>query len=175
MVVLATAATGLLAIIGFQALPENIIPSTFGSADHETRRVAVSDTPSAAPRAKTTATASATPTPSDTGAPSHVRHVDTGHATTHSGPAPRSAPTTTAPTSKASKPAPAKTSGATTPPPPATTSPSTSPSPTPSPCGHGNKHKCPSAYDAQRADYSPAEVVDTQQARRHAPRGHGHH
>jgi hypothetical protein len=138
MVMLATAATGLLAIIGFQALPDSVVPSTFGGDNHETRNVDVSDSPSAKPSAKPASTPSPTAIPSS--------NVPVPDRTTH---APDPVRTTTA-----ARPTTTKTTTATTPPPPKkTTTPKPTPTPTatqttqaPSPaptCGTGRKPRCP--------------------------------
>lgn len=138
MVMLATAATGLLVVIGFQGLPDTVIPSNFGAAnDHETRNVDVSDspTPTPGPRQPSVQPSSATPTPVKT-TNRYVRPAAPG-----SNPQPTSEPTTvratTAPPKKTTSPSPSPTK--VSPSPTSTTQP---PSPAPS-CGTGRKPRCP--------------------------------
>lgn len=154
MVMLATAATGLLVIVGFQTLPESVIPSTFGGDDHESRNVQVTDNPatvapatvrptsapgSSAPSVAPTQGPEATedgrtPDPVRTSTTGTVRDPGTQPTTTK---APTKAPATTTPPKKTTSPSP--TVKPTTPAPTSTTQP---PSPAPT-CGTGRKPRCP--------------------------------
>lgn len=185
MVMLATIATGLLAVIGFQALPESVIPSTFGGEEPETRRVDVSESPAVAPPsvrptgAQPTATVvpsatkTAGPRSRGTGSPNGSdTPVTSGTAGPTAGPT--KAPATTAPPKKTISPSPTATK-----PSPTATSTTQAPSPAPT-CGTGRKPRCPKApsgataspttfgsysatsYDAERApSYSSTESSDT--------------
>ena len=148
MVMMATAATGLLVVVGFQAMPESIVPSTFGGQGHENREVDVSDSPSPDSTGSTSSPAKSTSAPAEPTAQEtrggERRTPSRGSATTTSAPAPTTAPTTKPPASTAP----------TTPPP--TTAPS-SPSPTCNGNGNGHKPKCPKvASPSVPGAYGPA-------------------
>lgn len=151
MVMLATAATGLLALIGLQALPDSVVPSTFGGDDHEARSVDVSESPTPA----TTAKPSAKPSPTATGVAPSARETSTvpnpvRTATTVATTGPTKAPTkTTAPVKKTTSPSPTATK---TPSPTATTQ---APSPAPS-CGTARKPRCPKAAETSAPAFSPS-------------------
>lgn len=153
MVMLATAATGLLVVVGFQTLPESVIPSTFGGEDRESRNVQVTENPatvapatvrptsgpsSAAPTVAPTQGNDRTPGPARTSTTS-VSKPGTRPTTTKS---PTKAPATTAPPKKTASPSP--TVKPTTPAPTSTTQ---APSPAPT-CGTGRKPRCPRAAEA---------------------------
>lgn len=151
MVMLATAATGLLVIVGFQTLPESVIPSTFGGDDHESRNVQVTENPAtvapttvrptSAPGSSAATVAPTqgprTPGPARTSTTS-VRNPGTQPVATK---APTKAPATTAPPKKTTSPSP--TVKPTTPAPTATTQ---APSPAPT-CGTGRKPRCPGSAE----------------------------
>lgn len=150
MVMLATVATALLAFIGFQALPESVVPATFGGEDRSSREVDVSESPYAptsTPTGKPTVVAPPSthpPFPSETANPNASnrtrrpglsRSADPGRGTT----APK-------PTAGQPAPAPKPTTTTTAPKPtPSTSAPRPSPSPSPS-CTRGNGNgKCRTA------------------------------
>ena len=155
MVMLATAATGLLALIGLQALPDSVVPSTFGGDDHEARSVDISESPepvtTTKPAVKPSATStSAAPAPertTATKAPNPVRTATTvATSDPTSGPT-RTATKTTAPPRKTTSPSPTATK---TPSPTTTTQ---APSPAPS-CGTARKPRCPKAVETSPPAYS---------------------
>jgi hypothetical protein len=88
MVMLATVATGMLAFIGFQALPDSVIPATFGGEDRSSRHVNVSEAP--APEntgngTRPTAVPSTKPPGSVAAGPRRDREP-AGHGPPHEGP-----------------------------------------------------------------------------------------
>lgn len=143
MVALASVATGLLAVVGFQAIPETVVQSTFGSHDEKPRHVLVSETPRPSHHAVPSATPAAVPS---TAAPARAHHGKrTSDPTT--GPTATQAGRHSTPTA-----APKKTSP--------TPTPSKSPSPNVSPSAAcHNKHKCPqvpvTSYDPSGTDTTP--------------------
>jgi hypothetical protein len=194
MVMLATAATGLLVIVGFQALPESVIPSTFGGEDREARNVQVTESPTDAPAsvrptsgpgssAPTVAPSQAAERTEDARTPGPVSTSTTSVGNPGSGPtatkAPTKAPATTAPPRKTTSPSP--TVKPTTPAPTSTTQ---APSPAPT-CGTGRKPRCPrsaepaatptsystsgyQSYDSSSDAPSPSGTTSTRDDRGHA-------
>jgi hypothetical protein len=152
MVLLATVATGLLVVIGFQAVGENVVATTFHRTDRESRNVDVSNSPSSPPRVTTHPAA-----PSATGAPqapASDSRPRSGHparpSSSRSGGNVTTAPKPTGGSGKTTapkpSPAPATSKPAPKPAPKPSPSPTKSPSPTPSPtptCGKGHRPKCP--------------------------------
>lgn len=141
MVALASAATGLLAVIGFQALPESVVPSTFGADQHETRNVDVVESPTSVSTRKPSPTATGvTPTARETGGSTGsvqypVRTTTRAAAPTRTATTP---PKTTATT----------TAPKTTTPPKASAPPSASKSPSPSPSPCRPRKKCGKSYSS---------------------------
>lgn len=146
MVMLATVATAMLAFIGFQALPDSVIPTTFGGEGRTNRHVNVTDSPTPAPESKPSDAPPATrpPFPSATANPNATenRPTQAPRPTKNTATAVRTtaAPnpvTTTAPP----KPKPTATTTSPKPSPSATqTTQTASPAPT---CGTGRKPRCP--------------------------------
>lgn len=171
MVMLATAATGLLVIIGFQGLPDTIVPSNFGGGGHETRNVEVSDSPSARPEVRPTAppasTATAAP-PTATRTTAQPRPTFTGGNRPTTQPARPPATTATTAPPKTTKPSPTPTKVSPTP-----TQTTQAPSPAPS-CGNGRKPRCPQSPSAERtptrtpSSYSPSSGTDDAPAPRYS-------
>lgn len=168
MVALATAATGLLAVVGFQALPDSSVPSTYGAHDAGNRHIDVTSSPAPTSHHKITPADAANPSRTAATTPTH-HATSSATRTTTTATAPR--PTTVRTT------APATTA-------PRTTSPAPSPSPTPT-C-HGNGQKCRKAAATSTAKprhksgittYSvtyDAPTATTTKRSGHHGRGHAH-
>jgi hypothetical protein len=157
MVLLATVATGLLVVIGFQAVGDSVLPTTFHGKDRAGRNVDVTQSPSTAPRPVFTP---APGTPSATGAPpsqgpSSERPSPRATQTSNGGgPRPTTAPkpvpgkTTAPPPTKKPSPSPNKT------PSPSPSQTTQAPSPAPS-CGTGRKPRCPSPQPTATSGAQP--------------------
>ncbi|HVF05027.1 MAG TPA: hypothetical protein VNA20_09315 [Frankiaceae bacterium] len=165
MVLLATAATGLLVVIGFQGLPQTVVPSTFYGDDHETRHVDVTGTPFVRPTPRaTTGRPSSVPAvapPSSTRGPAWGRSYAPGRNRDAVRPVPKAPkptvtapPKTTAPAPKAS-PTPTRTS----------TAPAPAPSPTPT-CTKRGPDRCPkSAPTRGPSDSSDPSYSESSESR----------
>ena len=162
MVMLATVATGMLAFIGFQALPDSVIPATFGGDDRSSRHVNVSEAPAPTQEPKRIDVVpstkppfpSATANPQATSRPTHDPKPEKTTSTVTRTTDPRPNPVTT--TTKPPAPKPGTT---TTAPPKVTPSPTqstqtASPAPT---CGTGRKPRCPRSAEPA-ASTSPART-----------------
>ena len=135
MVLLATVATGLLVVIGFQGLPETVVPSTYNDEQHETRHVDVTGGPSVRPTPHATTGRPSTTPPRSTRAP---ESVPGSVRRPGSGSRPVTRPTTPVPPpARTNPPAPAPTKTVA----PPTRTPTHSPSPTPT-CTKA-RGKCP--------------------------------
>ncbi|MDQ1712299.1 MAG: hypothetical protein QOE45_1749 [Frankiaceae bacterium] len=140
MVMLATVATGLLAFIGFQALPDSLIPAVVGGGDHPSRRVRVSDSPTPTPTVAPTTVAPTTNPPSSGTAAARSSAPGTSATpavVTHSSSAPGPTKKPVAKPTKSPTPKPTPTPSMTT------------QAPTPAPtCG---SRRCPSPNPSQNA------------------------
>lgn len=150
MVLLATVATGLLVMIGFQGLPATVVPSTFHSDEHETRYVDVTGTPAVRPTPRATTGRPSSPAgepPSSTRGPAATPgRRNPGNVPPVPGP-PK--PTvTTPPKTTAPSPTPTKVT-----PSPTRTSPAPSPSPSPT-CTRGRGNGCPKSSPKSDSSYS---------------------
>ena len=158
MVMLATVATALLAFIGFQALPDSVIPATFGGEDRTNRHVNVTESPAPDSAKPTVVPSTRPPFPSATANP---------NATVRSDPKPTRNGATSVRTTDAPNPVTATTS----PPKPKPTATTTSPKPSPSAsqttqtaspaptCGTGRKPRCPRSAEPAASTSSPARMA----------------